>query len=71
VERYALPGGFVVGVDMDEVKLALARAAAAERGLANVEFRQANVNDWAEPAAYDPRTVIGGPRIFQLWARRP
>jgi ubiquinone/menaquinone biosynthesis C-methylase UbiE len=47
------PGGFVVGVDMDEVKLALARAAAAERGLANVEFRQANVNDWAEPAAYD------------------
>jgi len=38
---------------MDEVKLALARQAAAERGLANVEVRQANVNDWAEPAAYD------------------
>ena len=47
------PGGFVTGVDVDEVKLALARQAAAERGLANVEFRAANVNDWAEPAAYD------------------
>jgi 2-polyprenyl-3-methyl-5-hydroxy-6-metoxy-1,4-benzoquinol methylase len=47
------PGGFVTGVDMDEVKLALARRTAAERGLANVEFRQANVSDWAEPAAYD------------------
>jgi ubiquinone/menaquinone biosynthesis C-methylase UbiE len=47
------PGGFVVGVDIDEVKLALAREAAAERGLVNVEFRQANVNDWAEPAGYD------------------
>jgi ubiquinone/menaquinone biosynthesis C-methylase UbiE len=47
------PDGFVVGIDMDEVKLALAREAAAERGQANVEFRSANVNDWAEPDAYD------------------
>jgi len=31
----------------------LAREAAAGRGVANVEFRAANVNDWAEPGAYD------------------
>ena len=38
---------------MDEVKLALAREAATERGFANVEFRAGNVNGWAEPGAYD------------------
>jgi SAM-dependent methyltransferase len=58
------PGGFVVGVDMDEVKLALARAAAAERGLANVEFRQVNVNDWAEPAGPRPARA-SWPRRFR------
>ena len=47
------PAGSVLGIDMDEVKLELARQAAAERGLANVEFRAANVNDWDEPDAYD------------------
>jgi ubiquinone/menaquinone biosynthesis C-methylase UbiE len=51
--RLAAPGGFVVGIDMDEVKLALARQAAAERGLSNLEFRAADVNDWDEPGAYD------------------
>jgi ubiquinone/menaquinone biosynthesis C-methylase UbiE len=45
--------GHVTGVDMDEVKLSLGRASAAERGLANVEFRAGNVNDWDEPARYD------------------
>ena len=38
---------------MDEEKLELARQAAAERGLATVEFRAGNLNDWHEPAAYD------------------
>jgi 2-polyprenyl-3-methyl-5-hydroxy-6-metoxy-1,4-benzoquinol methylase len=47
------PGGSVTGVDMDEVALALAREDAAGRGLANVEFRAANVSDWDEPDAYD------------------
>jgi ubiquinone/menaquinone biosynthesis C-methylase UbiE len=47
------PGGAVIGVDMDGVKLELARRAAAERKLGNVEFRQTNVNDWNEPGAYD------------------
>ena len=45
--------GSVIGIDMDEVKLALAREVAAERGLANVEFRAGNVNDWSEPGGYD------------------
>lgn len=37
------PGGRVVGLDMDEAKLALARAEAAERGLDNLEFIAASV----------------------------
>ena len=51
--RLVQPGGFVTGVDMDEVKLALARKAAAERGVSNVEFLARNVSDWDEPGAYD------------------
>jgi ubiquinone/menaquinone biosynthesis C-methylase UbiE len=47
------PGGSVTGVDMDAEKLALARASARDRGIANVDFRAGNVNDWDEPAAYD------------------
>jgi ubiquinone/menaquinone biosynthesis C-methylase UbiE len=47
------PSGHVVGLDMDAVKLELGRAEAARRGLANVELRQANVNDWEERGAYD------------------
>ena len=38
---------------MDEIKLDLARNAAQERGIANVEFRAGNVNQWSDPAAYD------------------
>ena len=37
------PTGRVVGFDLDETKLALAREEAVRRGLANVEFRQASV----------------------------
>ncbi len=51
--KLVAPGGTVIGVDMDGVKLELARRAAAERGLGNVEFRQMNVYDWDEPGAYD------------------
>jgi SAM-dependent methyltransferase len=51
--RLVGPSGRVVGVDMDDVKLALAREAAAERGIQGVEFRAMNVYDWAEPRAYD------------------
>ena len=45
--------GSVTGIDMDDVKLSLGRAAAAERGLGNVDFRAADVNDWGEPDRYD------------------
>lgn len=47
------PGGSVTGLDMDAEKLALAREAAQERGIGNVEFRAGNVNEWDEPDAYD------------------
>ena len=51
--RLVAPGGSVTGVDMDEVKLGLARTAAVERGISNVEFTARNVNEWDEPDAYD------------------
>ena len=51
--RLAGPDGHVVGVDMDHVKLALAREAARERGLVNVEFRSGDVTSWGEPESYD------------------
>lgn len=47
------PGGFVTGVDMDEVKLGLARKAAVERGVGNVEFLAGNVTNWDDPGAFD------------------
>jgi ubiquinone/menaquinone biosynthesis C-methylase UbiE len=53
IAQLIAPGGSVVGVDMDAVELDLAREAAAERGITNVEFRTRNVNEWDEPAAYD------------------
>jgi 2-polyprenyl-3-methyl-5-hydroxy-6-metoxy-1,4-benzoquinol methylase len=39
IARLVAPVGSVAGVDMDEIKLGLARQAAAARGLGNVEFR--------------------------------
>jgi SAM-dependent methyltransferase len=51
--RLVGPTGHVTGLDMDDVKLALAREDAAARGLSHVEFRAADVNEWNEPAAYD------------------
>jgi ubiquinone/menaquinone biosynthesis C-methylase UbiE len=53
IARLIGPDGLVAGVDMDEVKLDLARRSAAERGVRNVSFRALNVNDWSEPDAYD------------------
>src|SRR5258708_8739991 len=43
----------VTGIDMDDVKLALARKAAAARGLANVRFQAMDLRDWPDHAAYD------------------
>lgn len=47
------PSGRVTGIDMDETKLALAREAAAEQGLGNVDFVAANVGTWSEESRYD------------------
>jgi ubiquinone/menaquinone biosynthesis C-methylase UbiE len=45
--------GSATGIDMDEVKLSLAREAAAKQGLGNVEFRALNIYEWADPDSYD------------------
>ena len=47
------PSGHVLGIDMDEVKLGLARDTATEQGVANIEFRVVDVNEWSEPGVYD------------------
>jgi ubiquinone/menaquinone biosynthesis C-methylase UbiE len=47
------PEGEVVGVDMDQAKLELARQAAAEHGLGYVQFRQLDVAGWEESDRYD------------------
>ena len=53
IARLVAPGGTVAGIDMDEVKVGLARQAAAESGVRNVEFRVLDVRDWDEPGRYD------------------
>jgi ubiquinone/menaquinone biosynthesis C-methylase UbiE len=53
IARLVGAGGRVTGMDLDEIKLSLARAAASSRGLTNVDFRAADVDDWHEPDAYD------------------
>jgi ubiquinone/menaquinone biosynthesis C-methylase UbiE len=52
IARLIAPG-VVTGIDMDAVKLTLAREAAEARGVDNVRFRAMNLHDWHEPAAYD------------------
>jgi ubiquinone/menaquinone biosynthesis C-methylase UbiE len=53
IARMIAPDGEIVGIDMDEIKLARARDAAADRGVTNVEFRALNVREWSEPGSYD------------------
>ncbi|MCI4329677.1 MAG: class I SAM-dependent methyltransferase [Thermoplasmata archaeon] len=53
IAKLVAPDGTVVGIDMDPVKLDLARHEATERGIGNVEFRETNANVWNEPSAYD------------------
>jgi SAM-dependent methyltransferase len=47
------PGGRVVGIERDPVKLAAARAQTESAGLGNVEYREADVTTWSEPDTYD------------------
>lgn len=53
IARMVAPDGHVSGIDMDDVKLDLARETAVERGITNVEFRTVNLNEWNERVAYD------------------
>jgi SAM-dependent methyltransferase len=55
-----VPDGHVVGVDLDEAKLAIARGEAAEAGVANVEFR---VEDIMEPPSLDDRYDVAYARF--------
>ena len=52
--RRAGPGGRAEGVDMDLAKLDIARAEAAQRGVANVQFHHADARE------------VSGPRVFDL-----
>jgi len=51
--RLVGPNGRVLGMDMDTVKLDLARARAEVEGVKNIEFRQADVFEWNEDSLYD------------------
>jgi SAM-dependent methyltransferase len=62
------PSGRVVGLDLDAVKLAKARAESAWAGLRNIEFRAADVTAWAESATYD---IVYGRFILSHLADRP
>ena len=76
IARMVYPGGSVVGIDMDSVKLDLARKTASDRGVVNVEFRSSLVQDWEERSAYDLvycRTVLQHvpepiPLLRRMWA---
>jgi SAM-dependent methyltransferase len=47
------PGGDVVGVDIDDVKLRLARYEAVDAGIENVEYRRAAVDELPTDGAFD------------------
>jgi SAM-dependent methyltransferase len=51
--RRVAPSGKVVGTDIDPVTLELARREAAEHGVTNVEFRQADIRNVSGPAEHD------------------
>ena len=51
--RLVWPTGSVVGIDMDESMLALARLAIPAQGVSNVEFVAADVTEWDDPDSYD------------------
>lgn len=51
--RLVEPGGWVLGLDMDEVKIELARAEAKAQGITNVEFRVADLDEWESAPDFD------------------
>ena len=59
-----------IGKTMAHSTLVASADAILAEGLASAEDLDRAVQDLSEFTA-DPRTVIGDPRIFQVWARRP
>ena len=53
IARLAGAKSHVVGIDMDSVKLELARERAKKEGFSNTEFRQGNVFEWDGDSEYD------------------
>jgi SAM-dependent methyltransferase len=51
--RLAGPTGRAVGVDLDDVKLDIARSEAAQAGIANVSFAAHDVTAWEPPEPFD------------------
>jgi ubiquinone/menaquinone biosynthesis C-methylase UbiE len=51
--RLAGPAGEAVGIDIDEVKLRLARDEAADAGVENVDYRAASVDELPQDGELD------------------
>jgi 2-polyprenyl-3-methyl-5-hydroxy-6-metoxy-1,4-benzoquinol methylase len=51
--RAASPGGHALGVDLDSVKIDIARHEYQERGISNVTFECRNVIDWTPGEPFD------------------
>jgi SAM-dependent methyltransferase len=51
--RAAGPGGRAIGVDLDAVKIEIARSEYAAQGISNVTFESRNVIDWAPVEQFD------------------
>jgi SAM-dependent methyltransferase len=51
--RMVGPRGAVVGIDIDDVKLELARREAADASVRNIEYRHAGIDEIAADGAYD------------------
>jgi ubiquinone/menaquinone biosynthesis C-methylase UbiE len=51
--RLVGPSGRVVGIDIDEVKIEIARSEATTQRIANIEFRLANIGELEQSAEFD------------------
>jgi SAM-dependent methyltransferase len=51
--RRVAPGGRVVGVDLDEEKVRIARSEAQQHGIAGVEFRVADIRELRDAGPFD------------------
>jgi 2-polyprenyl-3-methyl-5-hydroxy-6-metoxy-1,4-benzoquinol methylase len=51
--RLVGPNGRVVGIDIDEVKIDIARSEAAAKQLGNIEFRLVNIGESDPEAEFD------------------